>query len=548
MQAAPGTRLGPYEIVKPLGAGGMGEVYEARDTRLDRSVAIKVLPAALAKDASARARFDREARSIAALNHPNICALHDIGDADGHGFLVMERLEGETMQARLERGPLDLEQVVDYGIAIADALDAAHGRGLIHRDLKPANVFITTRGIIKILDFGLAKSIHESDADMTRAVEEALTVAGTTLGTVAYMSPEQLRAEPLDVRTDLFSLGLVLYEMATGQRAFPGSTSAVVAAGILNQPPPSPRTLRPELPERLEEAILKTLEKDLAVRCQSAAELRADLTRVKRGGSSGSLRALPPSATAAASVPPPAMATGATAPPRRNPWRAVAVALAFIVVIVVVYNWRSRNSSRPEAWPDAVQQQVTTQPQQPPQPPPPVRAAEPTTSPGAVSPPGPPPADTATGAVPLNPLPDIPAIVGPAIEARVNEALAEALGGTRGGARPHTARGFGTASPALVKMLRNVPPETYDLVYAANDAEAMRIALQIRDVLSSGGWTNASTTEVAVPRAGLALAAPMITPGIKALVSWATRSNVQLDYGRVPNLPRPRIVVGKQNN
>ena len=303
MHTGPGTRLGPYEIVKPLGAGGMGEVYEARDTRLDRAVAIKVLPAALAQDASARARFDREARSIAALNHPNICALHDIGDADGHGFLVMERLEGETMQARLERGPLDLEQVVEYGIAIADALDAAHGRGLIHRDLKPANVFITTRGIVKILDFGLAKSIHESDADMTRAVEQALTVAGTTLGTVAYMSPEQLRAEPLDVRTDLFSLGLVLYEMATGQRAFPGSTSAVVAAGILNQLPPPPRTLRPDLPERLEEAILKTLEKDLAVRCQSAAELRADLTRVKRGGSSGSLRAMPPQAMAPASVP-----------------------------------------------------------------------------------------------------------------------------------------------------------------------------------------------------------------------------------------------------
>src|SRR5688572_857648 len=165
MPAAPGTRLGPYEIVKPLGAGGMGEVYEARDTRLDRTVAIKVLPAELAQDAAARARFDREAKSIAALNHPNICALHDIGDADGHGFLVMERLEGETLQDRLQRGPLDVEHIVDYGIALADALDAAHSRGLIHRDLKPANVFITTRGVVKILDFGLAKSLQESDAD-----------------------------------------------------------------------------------------------------------------------------------------------------------------------------------------------------------------------------------------------------------------------------------------------------------------------------------------------------------------------------------------------
>jgi serine/threonine protein kinase len=543
MHAAPGTRLGPYEIVKPLGAGGMGEVYEARDTRLDRSVAIKVLPAALAKDASARARFDREARSIAALSHPNICALHDIGDADGHGFLVMERLEGETMQARLERGPLDLEQVVEYGIAIADALDAAHSRGLIHRDLKPANVFITTRGIVKILDFGLAKSIHESDADMTRAVEEALTVAGTTLGTVAYMSPEQLRAEPLDVRTDLFSLGLVLYEMATGQRAFPGSTSAVVAAGILNQPPPPPRTLRPDLPERLEEAILKTLEKDLAVRCQSAAELRADLTRVKRGGSSGSLRAMPPHATAPASVSPPAMATAATTPPRRNPWRAVALALAFIVVIVVAYNWRSRNSSQPEALPDGHQQQVTTQPQQPP---PPARAPEPTTSPGAVSPTGTPADDTATGAVPLNPIPDIPAIVGSAIETTVNDALAEALAGARGGARPRGARGVGPGNATLVKMLRSVPPETYDLVYAANDPAAMTRALQILAALSSAGWTNASMVEIAQPQAKFGIFAPKPTPGIVALTTWARRSGLEPDVRQVAALPRPRIVIGKQ--
>jgi len=454
----------------------------------------------------------------------------------------MERLEGETMQARLERGPLDLEQVVDYGIAIADALDAAHGRGLIHRDLKPANVFITTRGIVKILDFGLAKSIHESDADMTRAVEQALTVAGTTLGTVAYMSPEQLRAEPLDVRTDLFSLGLVLYEMATGQRAFPGSTSAVVAAGILNQLPPPPRTLRPDLPERLEEAILKTLEKDLAVRCQSAAELRADLTRVKRGGSSGSLRAMPPQAIAPASVPAPAMATAATAPSRRNHWRAVALALAFIVV-VVLYNWRSRNSSQPEALPDANQQQMTTQPQQPP---PPAQAPEPITSPGATSPPRPPPADTATGAVPLNPIPDIPAIVGSAIETTVNDALAEALAGTRGGARPRGARGVGPGNATLVKMLRNVPPETYDLVYAANDPAAMTQALQILAALSNAGWTNASMVEIAQPQAKLGIFAPKPTPGIVALTTWARRSGLEPDVRQVAALPRPRIVIGRQ--
>jgi serine/threonine protein kinase len=256
MPAAPGTRFGPYEIVKPLGAGGMGEVYAAIDTRLDRTVAIKVLPAEVAKDLAARARFDREARAIAALNHPNICSLHDIGDADGHGFLVMERLEGETLQHRLQHGALTSEQTLEYGIALADALDAAHARGLIHRDLKPANIFITTRGVVKILDFGLAKSVQESDADVTRSVNDALTVTGTALGTVAYMSPEQLRGEPLDVRTDLFSFGLVLYEMATGERAFGGSTVVVAAAGILSQQPPAPRVLRADLPEGLERSIL----------------------------------------------------------------------------------------------------------------------------------------------------------------------------------------------------------------------------------------------------------------------------------------------------
>ncbi|MGH9240693.1 MAG: serine/threonine-protein kinase [Vicinamibacterales bacterium] len=530
MQAAPGTRLGPYEIVKPLGAGGMGEVYEARDTRLDRAVAIKVLPAALAQDASARARFDREARSIAALNHPNICALHDIGDADGHGFLVMERLEGETMQARLERGPLDLEQVVDYGIAIADALDAAHGRGLIHRDLKPANVFITTRGIVKILDFGLAKSVRESDADMTRAVEEALTVTGTALGTVAYMSPEQLRGEPLDVRTDLFSFGLVLYEMATGQRAFAGSTIAVVAAGILAQEPALPRTHRAGLPPRLEQAILRALEKDRAQRWQTAAELRDDLARVKRGEHGA--------------VETPVRA--AVLPARRSRMGVLIVALFAVASFVPWFLWNGRG---PEDPPRTAQQNPLPSPAQQ-QPPPTPQAAEPVaprpTPPPRTEPPGSATPRTQTDTPIPNPPSQTPLIPSPAAP-NVDVDVGNAPEAGRG-LRPRTARGFGTASPALVKMLRNVPPETYDLVYAANDPEAMRIALQIRDVLSSGGWTNASTTELAVPRAGLALAAPMITPGIKALVSWATRSNVQLDYGRVPNLPRPRIVVGKQNN
>jgi serine/threonine protein kinase len=509
----------------------MGEVYEARDTRLDRTVAIKVLPAELAKDAGARARFDREAKSIAALNHPNICALHDIGDADGHGFLVMERLEGETLQDRLQRGPLDVEQIVDYGIALADALDAAHSRGLIHRDLKPANVFITTRGVVKILDFGLAKSLQESDADVTRAVEEALTVAGTTLGTVAYMSPEQLRAEPLDVRTDLFSLGLVLYEMATGQRAFPGHTSAVVAAGILNQQTPAPRTLRPDLPERLEETILKTLEKDLSVRCQSAAELRADLTRVKRGGSSGSVRPIAPPVPTVTVAPAVAAPTPPTSAPRRNRWRSLALALGFTVALVAINNWRTQPpQSTPTA--GAVQQPA-------PQP-----------APAQVAPPAIPPAPDAAAKTdaPVAPpaVPDIPAMLGPAITQTVNDALAEALAGARGDARGRSGRGIGPGGGALVKMLRNAPPETYDLVYAANDPEAMRLALQLLTALTTAGWTNASMTEIAQPQAKFGIFAPQVTRGVTALTSWAKANGMQPEIRRVAALPRPRIVIGRQ--
>ena len=530
MPAAPGTRLGPYEIIRPLGAGGMGEVYEARDTRLDRAVAIKVLPPALAQDASARARFDREARSIAALNHPNICALHDIGDADGHGFLVMERLEGETMQARLERGPLDLEQVVEYGIAIADALDAAHGRGLIHRDLKPANVFITTRGIVKILDFGLAKSVRDSDSDMTRAVEESLTVTGTALGTVAYMSPEQLRGETLDVRTDLFSFGLVLYEMATGQRAFAGSTIAVVAHGILGEQPAPPRTHRAGLPPRLEQAIMKALEKDRTQRWQTSAELRDDLTRVKRG-EHGALEAA---------------AAAAVLPARRSRRGALAFS-CFIAASVATSGWFLWKQRAPASAPPPAQQESPL-PTERPQPPPPTPSDEPLA-------PRPMPTPTITrpteraaltqgGASIPNPPPQTPPVPRPEVpEVEVDVGRRPAAGR---GVRPRNML-FGAGSPALVKMLRNVPPETYDLVYAVNDPEAMRIALQIREVLSAGGWTNASTTEIAAPQAQLGIFAPMMTPGVKVLVSWA-RSNTQLEYRRATALARPRIVVGKQTN
>jgi serine/threonine protein kinase/Tol biopolymer transport system component len=284
MSLTSGTRLGPYEIVAPIGAGGMGEVYRARDTRLDRDVALKVLPAASLGNEKAEARFVREARAIAGFNHPNICALFDVGRHDNQSFLVMELLEGETLHCRLARGPLEIAALVDHAINLSDALDAAHARGMLHRDLKPANLFLTSRNQIKILDFGLAKALEASSAgpNVTRTAEAPLTGAEAALGTFGYMSPEQLRGETIDGRSDLFALGAVLYEMATGQRAFQGSTGAVVSAATLTTQPAAPRTIRPDLPVKLEEVILKALEKDRDVRCQTAAELRADLKRLRR--------------------------------------------------------------------------------------------------------------------------------------------------------------------------------------------------------------------------------------------------------------------------
>ncbi len=280
-----GTRLGPYEILAPLGAGGMGEVYTARDTRLDRTVAIKVLPANVADDQQFRDRFEREAKTIAALTHPHICTLHDVGvTGNDHPFLVMELLQGETLQLRLARGPLDASLVVDLGIALAAGLEAAHRVRIVHRDIKPANIFLTVHGP-KILDFGLAKAAPLVDAaasmQSTQAQGPMVTEPGGVLGTVMYMSPEQLRGEPLDERTDVFSLGLVLYEMATGRRAFTGATSAVISAAILHTPPLTPRVVRPDLPVGLEDVILKAIEKDRELRYQHASGIRVDLQRLK---------------------------------------------------------------------------------------------------------------------------------------------------------------------------------------------------------------------------------------------------------------------------
>ncbi|MGA2904908.1 MAG: protein kinase, partial [Candidatus Korobacteraceae bacterium] len=353
METLVGKSILHYTIVKKLGAGGMGVVYEAEDSRLGRHVALKFLPRELEQDPNALERFKQEARAASALNHPNICTIYAIEECDGQQFIAMELLEGQSLDAKIDGQPLPLDRIIDIGIQITDALDVAHAKGIVHRDLKPANIFLTTRGQAKVLDFGLAKLTSDRRAALETIAGNAPTAApmmltspGTAVGTVAYMSPEQARGEELDGRSDLFSLGGIVYEMATGKSPFEGNTSAVIFQGILDRNPRPPAELNPAIPFKLEEIIDKALEKDRDLRYQSAAEMRADLKRLKRDSAHGSrtgVAAASPTAAQGSGVTQPASGeTIAAAAKRRRSGANFILAASLLMVGAGIYGFYTR--------------------------------------------------------------------------------------------------------------------------------------------------------------------------------------------------------------
>ncbi len=354
-----GSTVSHYRVFEKLGGGGMGIVYRAEDLVLKRPVALKFLPQDLTKDKRSLERFLREARAAAALNHPNICTVYEIGEHDEQQFIVMELLEGRTLKYHIGSRPLPKQETVDLAIQIVDALEAAHSKGIIHRDIKPANIFVSPRGQAKVLDFGLAKLLAaEATSDPVEAARtlsgsnDELTDSGSTVGTVAYMSPEQVRGQQLDARTDLFSFGTVLYEMATGQQAFTGHTAALTYDAILNRPPIAPARINPEIPPKVQEIIDKALEKDRDLRYQSASEFRADLKRLRRDMDSAAMRVVLGSTSAA------------TQAPR---WRALyplgiaaGIVIISLAVVFAIRGWRGLQASPEQAMPR--QRSVTTNP------------------------------------------------------------------------------------------------------------------------------------------------------------------------------------------